>query len=78
MLDRQADRQTQHICFQLTWSTFAVSVCLRVCLSVGQGPECQQLDLLPVPIGSGLQQPLTSTWGGSIVHGDDGRLYMYV
>jgi len=42
-----------------------------------RGPECQQLDLLPVLPGTGLFQPTTSTWGGSIVHGDDGKLYMY-
>ena len=40
-------------------------------------PECQQLDLLPVEPATGLHEPDTATWGGSIVHGDDGRLYMY-
>ena len=43
------------------------------------GPECQRLSLRDVLPGVGLDLRAagTSTWGGSVVHGDDGRLYMY-
>ena len=41
------------------------------------GPECQVLRLKDVAPGSGLREDATSTWGGSVLYGDDGRLYMY-
>jgi hypothetical protein len=39
------------------------------------GPQCSTLDLKPA--APGLAIPRTSTWGGSVLHGGDGRLYMY-
>ena len=42
------------------------------------GPQCSSLRLAPVPRGSGFHRlPNASTWGGSVVRGNDGRLYMY-
>ena len=45
------------------------------CEAPWSGPECQRLELAPA--APGLAESLTSTWGGSTLHGDDGRLYMY-
>lgn len=48
-----------------------------VCSPPWTGSECQRLDLKDVRPATGLREASTSTWGGSVVHGDDGRLYMY-
>lgn len=48
-----------------------------VCDHPWTGPECQQLDLAPVPDAAGYQQANTSSWGGSVVRAENGRLYMY-
>jgi hypothetical protein len=47
------------------------------CLPPWTGPECQRLSLKDVHLTAGLREMSTSTWGGSVVHGDDERLYMY-
>ena len=46
-----------------------------VCEPPWKGPECNGLDLGPA--APGLHEDRTSSWGGSVLHGDDGRLYMY-
>eukprot|EP00039_Didymoeca_costata_P002312 m.59275 g.59275 ORF g.59275 m.59275 type:complete len:434 (+) comp11234_c0_seq3:188-1489(+) len=49
-----------------------------VCNKHWSGPECQVLNLAPtVREHTGYHVPNTSSWGGSVVVGDDGRLYMY-
>ena len=45
------------------------------CEAPWRGPECSSLDLKPA--APGLAIPRSSSWGGSVLHGDDGRLYMY-
>ena len=53
------------------------------CDSGWQGKYCEQLDLLPAHNGSGLSHLLhdparrTSTWGGSVLWGDDGKYHMW-
>jgi hypothetical protein len=46
-----------------------------VCEHPWTGPECNRLALADA--APGLHETDTSTWGGSVLHGDDGRLYMY-
>ena len=41
------------------------------------GPECQVLDLASVPVAAVYRVGNTSSWGGSVLQGDDGRYYMY-
>ena len=45
-----------------------------VCSAPWAGPECQRLLLRDVVPAAGLRELSTSTWGGSVVAGDDGRL----
>jgi hypothetical protein len=47
------------------------------CIHPWTGPECQVLALRAVPRGAGYHVPNISSWGGSVLEGDDGRLYMY-
>ena len=47
------------------------------CAPPWKGPECQALDLKDASPGLHEAEARTSSWGGSVLHGDDGRLYMY-
>ena len=40
-------------------------------------PNCELLALLPTAPANGLQPPNASTWGGSIIRGDDGKIHMF-
>ena len=42
------------------------------------GEQCHSLDLLPTPLDSGLQDPVLSSWGGSVLqNATDGSWHMY-
>ena len=43
----------------------------------GGDASCALLDLLPTTPGSGFHPPNASSWGGSLVRGDDGRVHMF-
>ena len=47
------------------------------CAPPWKGPECQVLNLKDASPGLHEGDRSTSTWGGSVLYGDDGRLYMY-
>ena len=50
-----------------------------ICDAGWVGEQCHSLDLLPTPLGSGLQDPVLSSWGGSVLqNATDGSWHMYV
>ncbi len=49
-----------------------------VCYSGWYGETCGKLDVYPTETNSGYNQTNYSTWGGSIIKGDDGRWHMFV
>ena len=68
-LERQANDRHTTCCVTLNTTT---------CISVVMlGPECQVLDLAQVPKEGGYHLSATSSWGGSILQDDTGKLWMY-
>jgi hypothetical protein len=43
----------------------------------GGDASCARLNLLPTTPGAGFHPPNASSWGGSLVRGDDGRVHMF-
>ena len=41
------------------------------------GEQCQYLNILPTSPNNGLQSSVSSSWGGSIIEGPDGKTHMF-
>jgi hypothetical protein len=48
------------------------------CRSPWTGPRCSALGLAPMEHDAGLRLAQNWTWGGSVIHGEDGLYHMFV
>ena len=48
-----------------------------VCAPQWTGPQCDAFSFAPLQPGAGYQPPGASSWGGSVLRGDDGRYHMW-